>query len=140
MICGGAASWVQVGRAERRSPKWPCEGAGGGAVVEAPRRDSAAEDAGLVFVAGSPVRDIGGFGDIPLSDDAFSDAAVFADQRQVGEQIANEVGVADCTPGKAGGWGSHDGDDPPLVAAGAVGHHLATDDSAQVLESLSVGA
>ncbi|OOK65290.1 hypothetical protein BZL29_7914 [Mycobacterium kansasii] len=46
---------------------------------EAAYRRCAAQDAWLMFVARGPARDIGGFGDLPSCDEAFSDAAVLAD-------------------------------------------------------------
>lgn len=63
-------------------------------LVKAAQRGGASQDARLVFMPGRPPGHIGGFGHIPLRDDAFAGAAMLADRWQIGLS----VGMSDLYP------------------------------------------
>lgn len=73
LVGSGSACGVQVGRPDCGGAQRP--GLAGRSVANAAHGHGSAEDSGLVFMAGYPVRDIGGFDDFPLGDYAFTDAA-----------------------------------------------------------------
>jgi hypothetical protein len=137
LVGRGAAVRVEVWRADGRRAQRP--GVGVGAVGQATGWDGPAQYTGLVFMADCPVRDIWDRRDVPSGDQALSDAAVLADGREIGEEVTDEIGVADGAPGEAGRGVGHDGVYATLVAAGAVGDDLAADDGCQLLESVSGG-
>ena len=125
---------------------WRPNGVGAGGpssgvtVGEAAPGNGSAEDARFVFVGGRPVGDLGGRRDLPVGHDALSRPAVFSDCRQVGEEVAELVGIANGAPCQGGGWGGHHGNYSALVTADAVVDHAPADDWAEVLQSSPVGA
>ncbi len=110
---------MKVGRAECAGAQWP--GTGGVIGVKAAGRGGSAEDSAFVLVACGPFGGGGYFGDLPMGDQAFSDAGVLADRWKVGEEIADGIGFSDGAPGEVGGWVCHDRDDAVLIASGLVG-------------------
>ncbi len=81
-----------------------------------------------MFVAGRPGGDLGRLVDFPASHDALADTAMLADGWQIGEKIADPVGIAHSAPCEIGRWDGHDGHDTTLVAPLVVGNGLAAYD------------
>ncbi|SKY97702.1 Uncharacterised protein [Mycobacteroides abscessus subsp. bolletii] len=93
-----------------------------------------------MFVTGRPRGYLRSWLNFPAGDQTFAGAAVLTYRGQVLEEVADDRGITDSTPGQVRHRVCQHWYDAPLIAAVAVGDDLRADLWGKLLESCPVGS